>query len=168
VHPETGTSFDHYVDGLAGVASKLRRRRIGLALHAHPRIAAEVAAAAERMKLEFIESFAEVVERAHVYAVDNSSTLFEFAALDRPVVVLNAPHYRRDVHHGLRFWEAASVGVQVSGPAELASAIVGDPAAEPAQAAARAKALDLVYGVRDGTSTERAKAAIAHVQRHVR
>lgn len=168
VCPETDTAFDHFAPALRSAATKLRRRKVSLALHAHPRIAAEVATHARSIGVEFIESFDEVARRASVYAVDNSSTLFEFAFLDRPVVVLNAPTYRRDVAHGLRFWEAASIGVGVDEPTGLAAGIVEALEDPPARRAAREAALSLVYGVRDGTSAERAAGAIAHVAKHVR
>jgi hypothetical protein len=67
------------------------------------------------------------------------------------VVVLNAPHYDRNVHHGLRFWDAADVGVQVDTPEELPAAIrlaYSDP---PEQHAKREVALDMVYAYRQST-----------------
>ena len=60
-----------------------------------------------------MRDFDEVMERSTLYICDNSSTLYEFASTGRPVVVLNAPWFRRDIEHGLRFWEHADVGVSV-------------------------------------------------------
>ena len=81
--------------------------------HGHPRILDQLMPVYEELGIEPAYTFEEVLDRASVYCCDNSSTLFEFASLDRPVVVLNPPWYRREVEHGLRFWEAATVGVQV-------------------------------------------------------
>jgi UDP-N-acetylglucosamine:LPS N-acetylglucosamine transferase len=94
-----------------------------------------------------------------VYVCDNSSTIYEFAATGRPVVVLNGPHYRRDVHHGLRFWDAADVGIQVDHPRDLPDAIeeaLRDP--EPRRRA-REAALGIVYAHRTGAA-QRAAAAL--------
>jgi CDP-glycerol glycerophosphotransferase (TagB/SpsB family) len=66
--------------------------------------------------------FDDVLAEANVYVCDNSSTIYEFAALNRPVVVLNASYYRRDVHHGLRFWEDVP-GIQVNKASDLQDAI---------------------------------------------
>ena len=65
------------------------------------------------------------MRRADLYAVDNSSTLFEFAATGRPVVVLNAPWYRRSVTAWPRFWWGADVGANVAYPAALTETILG-------------------------------------------
>ena len=91
-----------------------------------------------------------MLRQADLYVCDNSSSLFEFAATGRPVVVLNTPEYRRDVHHGLRFWDAASVGVNCDRPRDLDDAIGQALADAPKQQAARERALDIVYSPRTG------------------
>ena len=103
--------------------------------------------------------FDDVLRRADVYACDNSSTLYEFASTGRPVVVLNAPWYRHDANHGLRFWDASGVGVTSYEP--------GRPAGRASSAAAdivtrrvRGTALDIVYAYRTGAA-QRAADAIA-------
>jgi hypothetical protein len=91
--------------------------------HGHPRAMPRYALAYARAGLDVVWQFADVVPLARTYVIDNSSTMFEWAALDRPVVVMNARWYRRDVEHGLRFWEFADVGVQVDHPSDLAAAV---------------------------------------------
>lgn len=93
--------------------------------------------------IEFIPEFEDVVRRADIYVNDSSSTLYEFAATGRPVVTLNAPWYRRDVNHGLRFWEHADVGIQVDHPDDLETAIL-KTIAHPDRAA-RDVAVEAVY-----------------------
>jgi hypothetical protein len=78
-------------------------------------------------------------------------------------VVLNSTAYRRDVHHGLRFWDAADVGIQVNRPQELAPAVERALAGDIAN---REHALDIVYAYRSGAA-ERAVAAIASIREAV-
>lgn len=116
VCPETRSSYKHYMDALPELAEVFGDRLLG---HAHPRFASTIGPVYEKLGIEFVSEFDQVIQRADLYVVDNSSTLFEFAALDRPVVVMNAPWYRRSVNHGLRFWEFADIGLQVDEPADL-------------------------------------------------
>lgn len=118
--------------------------------HAHPRLLRAVAPYYKSIGIEVVPSFADVLRRADLYACDNSSSLFEFAATGRPVLVLNHPRMRRDVEHGLRFWSAATVGVQVDDAADLDDALEQALLDPPDVAAARAAALDLVYQPRSG------------------
>lgn len=115
VTPETRTAFPHYRRHLHQLAGTF-------AGHAHPRAWGTVEATYHRLGWTIQRSFEEVVEQAAVYVCDTSSTIYEMAALDRPVVVLNTPRYRRDVEHGLRFWQDIP-GEQVNGPGELQAAI---------------------------------------------
>ena len=109
--PELRSAWPHYAPHLA-------RLGLPLALHAHPRAASALSRWAERAGVEFIPDLADVARRATVFAVDNSSTLWEMA-VHRPVIALNAPWYRRNVHHGLRFWSHVP-GPQVDDAAGLA------------------------------------------------
>ena len=162
VAPETDTALDHYAPALAGARRELAEQGIRLLGHAHPRILDEAGPIFEAAGMDVLPTFEDVVARAHVYAVDNSSTLFEFAALDRPVVVLNQPSYRRHVEHGLRFWTAAGVGDQVDRPEDLAGALAR-AFVEGHGARSREKALARVYPVRDGSSASRAARAVLGV-----
>lgn len=96
--PEQRTTLPWYAPHLASLAARLPV--IG---HSHPRYESACRRAFDRAGIEYVADLGEVARRATVYAVDNSSTLWEMA-LHRPVIALNAPWYRRAVHHGLRFW----------------------------------------------------------------
>lgn len=154
--PEMRSAFDHFAPSMLELS-----RRFDILGHAHPQ-ASNVPLLWRRLGVRYTPDFGEVLRRADVYVCDNSSTLYEFAATGRPVVVLNAPEYRRDVEHGLRFWEAANVGVQVDEPWQLGDAISEalEDALERHQA--RDAALRVVYAhLGDGPAAPRAADALA-------
>lgn len=153
--PESRSALPEYAPVLRELAS-----RAPLALHAHPRARVLVRNVAERLGVPFIESFDDVCRRATAYAVDSSSTLFEFAALDRPVIVLNGKGYRRDHHHGLRFWEAAGVGLQVDDPADLIAAAQAALYGLVDTSFERRRAVGLAYHQLDGCAAQRAASAL--------
>lgn len=156
--PETRSAFPYY-------RSILRRigQQYNVIGHAHPRIRNVVRTRFKRYGIEFVDDFAEVIERATVYACDNSSTMFEWASLDRPVVVLNSPRYRRRVDHGMRFWEFADLGPQVDRPGGL-SAGIALALADPSEIAARRREItQQVYIATDGSAAKRAKAALIEI-----
>lgn len=128
---------------------KLHKRYTFLG-HAHPRLFDTVKRTYRGAGVEPVAEFSEVCRRADVYICDNSSTLFAFAATGRPVVVLNPPWYDRRVSHGLRFWDAANVGVNCNDPADLARCIDEALRDTPEQRQKREAALDLVYAYRSG------------------
>jgi hypothetical protein len=100
----------------------------------------------ERWGVEFVPEFDDVCRRADVYVCDNSSTIFEFAATGRPVVLLNARHWsRKGPELGLRFWEASSVGINVWPGDDLVDAVTYALADDTEQQVARDAALALVY-----------------------
>jgi len=97
----------------------------------------------------------------------HNSTLYEFAATGRPVVVLNCPRYRRDVHHGLRFWDHIP-GIQCDTPEDLPGAIelaLEDP---PELREMREEAIAAVYPQHDGHATDRAVETLLGVWKRVR
>jgi glycosyltransferase involved in cell wall biosynthesis len=150
--PETLSALAWYRPALEGLA-----RRFDVIGTGHPR-RQDLAALYARLGIAFV-SFEEVCRRADVLAFDNTSAGFEFAATGRPVVVLDAPWYRREVRHGLRFWEAADVGVRINRPEHLADALERALACAPADARAREEALERVYTYRHDAA-DRAAAAI--------
>jgi hypothetical protein len=124
--------------------------------HGHPRDFRRFARLYRRAGIEPVRDFHEVLERADVYVCDTNSTLFEFASTGRPVVVVNGRHFRRDVEHGLRFWEASGVGVNCDSPADLVPSIRA--ALDDHHQAERERALGIVYAHRKGSAKRAAKA----------
>lgn len=127
--PETRSAFDHYLPDAKRIAIALRRRGIVPVAHAHPRIARRARWHLERAGFEWWD-VDDVLTKAAMLCADNTSLLYEFAALDRPIVVLNAPWYRRHVHHGLRFWECIP-GIEVDEPGEVYDAVVESLSSDP-------------------------------------
>lgn len=155
VVPETKSAWPHYRNALQELT-----QRYHVLGHGHPRIIGELTPQYRAMGIEVVESFDEVLRRADLLAVDNSSVLYEFAATGKPVVVLNAPWYRRNVHHGLRFWDLAAVGVNCNEPQHLVESIryaLSDP---PEQQQMRRFCVEAIYGENLGTSARRAAAAL--------
>lgn len=152
--PETVSAFSHYRSALPDLA-----KAYNLIGHGHPRAMPMLTRRYRRMNIELVPTFTEVCRRADLYVCDNSSSLFEFAATGRPVVVLNQPMYRKDVHHGLRFWDAANVGLQVERPNDLVSVVAQALRDTPKLRKAREQALEMVYAYRTGAAA-RAAAAI--------
>jgi len=159
VAPEAGTAFDHYRRHLASWNESLAARGITLLGHGHPRIFDEVRVHYHAAGIEAVDNFDELVAHADVLVCDNSSALFEWAALDRPVVVANCPRYRRRARHGGRFWDWADSGTQVNSPAEVVPAVVAAFDHDPAAARRRAVAAE-VYPIR-GAAAARAADTLA-------
>lgn len=165
VAPETRSSWSEFKPLLKELAAQKDFQVLG---HGHPRIYDLVTKEYRKLGIECVRDFSEVLKRADIYVCDNSSTIFEFASTDRPVVVLNSHHYRKDVQHGLRFWDCADVGIQVESPkqssaTELLSAIrraIKDP---PEVASNRREAVSRVYAHTDGLASHRAAQAIMEV-----
>jgi hypothetical protein len=109
--PEQRSALAHYLDVLPLLA-----QRFPVALHAHPRAVGMVRSVSSRFGIPFLEDVRDAARAATVYAVDNSSTLWEMGR-SRPVIALNAPWFRREVTHGLRFW--SHIPAAVDGPQEL-------------------------------------------------
>lgn len=155
VVPETRSSRKEYWGAIQALA-----RTHTVIGHGHPRafLMDRLDTYYRRAGIEVVTDFAEVLRRASVYVCDNSSSLYEFAATGRPVVVLNASWYRKQVHHGLRFWDAADVGIQVDRAEDFAAAIETALKDPPKRQAARERALDIVYAYRSGGAVRAAGA----------
>ena len=154
--PESRSAFDHYAPSLTKLCLALRRNGIIPVGHAHPRIAARARRQFTRAGMEWWE-YDDVMARASALAVDNSSIGYEFASLDRPVVWLNAPWYRRHVHHGLRFWEC------IPGPQADEWTAAVDHLTDAVNIAHRSShypCLDAIYPVLDGMAAQRSAESI--------
>lgn len=113
--PETRETFTYWRHAVRDLAASGEWEVLG---HGHPRWFPELRILYEKMGVEPVADFADVVARVDVVAFDNSSVGYEACALGIPVLALNHPRYRRDVHHGLRFWDAVP-GPQCDEPARL-------------------------------------------------
>jgi hypothetical protein len=158
---EAGSAWPWMMAALPALAD-----RYELLVHSHPK-RSDVARQAKRMGLEFVPDFDDVCRRADLLIHDNSSTLYEFASTGRPVVVVDAPTYRRDVHHGLRFWDAADVGVRMAAPGDMVEAVALALADPPDVVSARESALDLVYAFRTGAARRAADAIMGYAARQI-
>jgi hypothetical protein len=149
--PETVGAFEHYRHVLKDLAGA-----VNLIGHGHPRAHPLLERRYRRLGIPFERSFEAVCKEADLYICDNSSSLYEFAATGRPVVVLNQPLYRKDVHHGLRFWDAIP-GIQVDHPKDLIAAVQTALEDPPELQAVREHALDIAYIYRTGAAERAAE-----------
>lgn len=117
VCPEATNALAHYINDLGRLVVQWRRQGLHVYGHHHPRFPA-MAHHWEALRVPVI-SADEIRQRVNVLIADNTSLAYEMAYLGRNVVSLNAPWFRRDVEHGLRFWSHVP-GVAVDSPAELA------------------------------------------------
>lgn len=155
--PEAGWAFPFYRAQLSALAN-----RYYLIGHGHPRAWGRLLPFWRSLGCEYTDDFEVILERCDLYVCDNSSTLYEFASLDRPVLVLNSPRYRRDVTHGLRFWRSIP-GLQCDTADDLVPA-VGRALEDPPEAREiRGRAVADAYAACDGQAATRAAEAIRKV-----
>lgn len=146
--PETRTAFQHYAASLGQVVNEYRSQGWHVLGHAHPRFTKRLKPYWQRLGVDWTD---DPLWDASVLIADNTSLLAEFLALGRPVVALNAPWYRRNVHHGGRFWEWPLT--YIDGPDNLIALVLDElspPDWHP-------------YAYADGKASERAVAAIVSV-----
>lgn len=157
--PEMSGAWPYYDEILPALAERFR-----LLGHGHPRLYPHLIERYKRLGVDHTARFSDVLDRAAIYVVDNSSTGPEFASTGRPIVWLNAPHYRRDVEHGGRFWKDwAGLGEFVNHPDELTD-VIEDTLQEKAwRQAIRDQTAASIYAYRDGHAAERAAQAIVEV-----
>ncbi len=160
--PESRSALAHYERHLSGLIRAVRASGGELVGHGHPRAWGALWRLWRRLGVDPVPSLDDVFDRATVLVADNTSALYEFASLDRPVVVLNAPWYRRDVSHGLRFWDTIP-GIQVDRGEDLLDAVAEAVLDPPYLSAVRHDAVARTYASTDGHASERAVEAILEV-----
>lgn len=154
VTAESRSALPHYRRALPGLIAQWRAQGWEVLGHGHPRAWGQMNRLWHDLGVEAVRESARVLDRAGLLIADNTSLLYEFAALDRPVVALNAPWYRRDVHHGLRFWNLVP-GVQCDGPDDLAGLdLAGQVDLDP-EGRSRRIVVGQVYSHSDGSSGQR-------------
>lgn len=113
----------------------------------------------ESMGVEWVATDDEVFRRASLLIADNTSLMYEFASLGRPVLALNAPWYRRDVEHGLRFWSHVP-GMQIDTPERLWDLDLDAYVSSPEVEMLRERAAVEAYAHVDGHAAQRAASFI--------
>lgn len=166
VSQEARSTWAYFAPGLDALRSRFR-----VLGHGHPKGIHDFARKYRRMGIEVVEDFMDVCRRADLYITDNSSSLYEFASTGRPVVVLNEPTgrahqrgYRREVNHGLRFWDAADVGLECDRPGELVTTADRALRDHDVTRERREAALDIVYAYRTGAAERAAQALVEWVE----
>ena len=160
VCPETAGTWGFWLDAIDGLAKDSGHEVL---IHAHPRAQAEMAGLWAPRGIEFVSTFEEMLERCWLLCADNTSVMYEWAALDRPVLCLDHPGYRRDVEHGLRFW-GHRPGPCAVAPENLARRVEEAWADPPEAKALRCGAVEEAYGgFFDGKALGRALRALEGV-----
>lgn len=121
VCPEAMGAYPHYAgDSLARIVRTLRENDWEVLGHRHPRLIHPVNLWT-RLGVTEVDA-ATARRRATLLISDNTSFAYEMAYLARQNICLNAPWFRRDVEHGLRFWSNPP-GPMVDSPGELVEMI---------------------------------------------
>lgn len=154
--PGIGNAFNHFRSALPALAARTDIRLVG---HAHPRFATEMQMECMALNIPYVERLDDVFRQADVLVADATSAMYEFASLDRPVVTMNTPEYRREPDRGIRFWQHIP-GIQVDEPEDLAQATLNALDDPPELQAIRRSAVEAVYPIR-GDAAQRAVSAIA-------
>jgi hypothetical protein len=155
---ETLSAWPHY----RGELIRLRHGTdLSIAGTAHPHAWHDVGAWYKRNDIYAMRTLSTALQASRVFIADNTSAMWYAVALGIPLVVLNAPWYRRDVDHGLRFWEYADAGINVDQPHQLEDAI-RFALEDPSTLRERAREVSAeLFPHRDGKSARRAVEAIS-------
>lgn len=101
--PETRNAWPHYAPVIDRLVEQDRFSFVG---HGHPRDRETWQAQYGSRGIEYVPNVDQFLGLIDLLAADNTSLLYEAAALGIPTLTLDAPWYRPDVNHGLRFWDA--------------------------------------------------------------
>lgn len=120
VAPEASNAAS--VFGTDHILSELQKE-FNMIAHCHPKARDTYRPLFEKNGIEFVENFNDVMECADIYVNDASSTMYEFLVTGKPVILMNAPHFRKFINYGIRFWDYTNIGYQVKNLTELRKAI---------------------------------------------
>jgi hypothetical protein len=120
---ESGSAFSYYADQIKEFVKYAQVCDIEVLGHGHPKAWPWLASWWRDQGVEPVSDWGQMVRRIDTLVVDNSSVMFEAAALQIGVVVLESPEWRKDVNHGLRFWEYADLGPTVLPGGDLSYAL---------------------------------------------
>lgn len=162
VSQEATSAWRHYESDIADIVGTWKDQGWRVFGHAHPRWEGGLNAKMDQAGMEVLPTGHSVLSSMSMLIMDNSSLIYEMAALDRPVMLLNAPWYRKEIDHGLRFWSELP-GPTVEGPNELVQLSLDGTYRELTKAAWAFRRWDVtcrVYKYTDGLSSRRAAAFI--------
>lgn len=154
--PEAGWAWPTFRRSVPAVAA--RWPTIG---HGHPRVFGHLIGDYRRAGITPEHDATTFLSRIQLLVADNTSLIFEAAAIGLPVVLLDSPTYRRGVEHGLRFWEWANIGPRTRDPAALVDVIAEGWARRDDYRPVREQMRAAVYGRWDGQASQRAAETIA-------
>lgn len=160
--PEFGWAWPHFKAAIEqAVRDTPQWRWLG---HGHPRAWKHLHRWWADVGAEPCPDYEQVAREADCFVADNTSALYELAALDCPVVVLNSPAYRRNIHHGLRFWEEIP-GIQVGHPDWLVEYVAAalQPVDDTMWQNVRASVSRYVYAIQPPNATQAAVDAVVSV-----
>lgn len=146
VVPETWPALQDFAAQIEGLRADLADVDIELVGHAHPRDGRRLGEFWRKRGIRFEPDPDVILARSALIIGDNTSLLYEAAALDIPVLCLNRKEYRRDVEHGLRFWSHVP-GLQCDRPADLIEQVWCALVDSDRARALRAKAVARAYAV---------------------
>lgn len=158
----SGTALGHYRRHLSRVVDAWRAQGWIVVGHGHPRAEATLRAMWAELGVEWW-GLDRIFDCADILVADNTSVMWEFASLDRPVIITNTPQFRRNSGEpppGGRFWAWAAAGLNVESWEELAGIDLTNHAIHDAWRDARRDTVRQIYTHTDGHAARRAADAI--------
>ena len=145
---EARTARPHYIERFEDIARWAFDAGFQLVGHRHPkdRRAEKIW---RNFNIRFEPDYEHILRHASVLIADNTSLMYEAALLDIPVIALNAPWYRKDVEHGLRFWSHVP-GIQVDDADQLLTIALNEYVSDDPTAQMRHEAVKYCYGTNVG------------------
>ena len=145
IAPESGSAFGEFSDQMKDFLHYSRVCGYDVVGHGHPKAWNYLFPYWLDQKVDVVKEWDQVVKRIDVLFIDNSSIIFEAAALDIPVVLMESAKWRKGVSHGLRFWDYADVGPVVRPNESLAEGLA--KAFDPIYAERRREVARSVYAI---------------------